>query len=65
MASGWESERSLAARREQRRREREALLAQVGGPARLGLPGPRASCPALPCLPGWGGRGVRSERGHA
>ncbi|OXB70971.1 UNVERIFIED_CONTAM: hypothetical protein H355_008507 [Colinus virginianus] len=28
MASGWESERSLEARREQRRREREALLAQ-------------------------------------
>ncbi|XP_021236209.1 CWF19-like protein 2 isoform X1 [Numida meleagris] len=29
MASGWESERSLEARREQRRREREALLAQA------------------------------------
>ncbi|XP_048791112.1 CWF19-like protein 2 [Lagopus muta] len=29
MASGWESERSLEARKERRRREREALLAQA------------------------------------
>lgn len=47
MASGFESERSLAARREQRQREREALLAQVGCPARPRLfPGPLWSLPS-------------------
>lgn len=36
MASGWQSEASLAALKEQRRRQREELLAEVGGPARAG-----------------------------
>lgn len=36
MASGWQSEASLAALKEQRRRQREELLAEVGGPAPAG-----------------------------
>lgn len=36
MASGWQSEVSLAALKEQRRRQREELLAEVGGPAPAG-----------------------------
>lgn len=48
MASGFESERSLAARREQRRREREALLAQVGCLARIGPDQPSAGARLVP-----------------
>lgn len=46
MASGWQSEASLAALREQRRRQREELLAEVGGPAPGGASSPSAA--------GWG-----------
>lgn len=61
MASGFESERSLAARREQRRREREALLAQVGCPAR---PGPASPLPGSPLVPSFPAAGPGRCRGR-
>lgn len=62
MASGWQSEASLAALKEQRRRQREELLAEVGGPAPAGSLQPLG--PGLGAGGGAGGSPWGAGAGH-